>query len=135
MGANAPQPKPGSANAQAKGSPQAAAQPPQAAGQQKQSGEAFKLERPSMSVQQVVLCRRSSPSPRTIRTAGVKRTRYSKDALKGLMDSIKMQGGINTPLLLQARPDGTYEVGDGHRRFYQPHVAHRGRRGSASRWR
>ena len=98
-------------------SPNASAPKPQTAEQQKQSGEGFKLERPSMSVQQVDLSKIfAKPEDNSYR--GREEDPYSKDALKGLMESIKMQGGINTPLLLQARPDGTYEVGDGHRRFY-----------------
>ena len=70
-----------------------------------------------MSVQQVLLSKIfAKPEDNSYR--GREDDPYSKDALKGLMDSIKMQGGINTPLLLQARPDGTFEVGDGHRRFF-----------------
>jgi ParB-like chromosome segregation protein Spo0J len=98
-------------------SPKAAAPKPQAAEQQKQSGEQFKLERPKMSVQQIPLSKIfAKPEDNSYR--GREDDPYSKDALKGLMESIKMQGGINTPLLLQARPGDTYEVGDGHRRYF-----------------
>jgi ParB-like chromosome segregation protein Spo0J len=98
------------------GLPKAAAKP-QAAGQQQPATDTFKLERPTMSVQQVLLSKIfAKPEENSYR--GHEDDPYSKDALKGLMDSIKMQGGIHTPLLLQARPDETYEVGDGHRRFY-----------------
>jgi ParB-like chromosome segregation protein Spo0J len=117
MGANALKPMPGSANAQAKGTPQAAPRQPQATGPQKPSGEGFKLERPSMSVQQVVFSKIfAKPEDNSYR--GREDDPYAEAALKGLMESIKMQGGINTPLLLQARPGDIYEVGDGHRRFY-----------------
>ena len=115
MATNSNKPKPGSANSQAKGSQDAAAQP-QTDGQQKSSKD-FKLPRPSMSVQQVPLSKIfAKPEDNSYR--GREDDPYSKDPLKGLMESIAMQGGINTPLLLQAHPDGTYEVGDGHRRFY-----------------
>ena len=77
-----------------------------------------------MSVQQVMLSKIfAKPEENAYR--GREDDPYSKEALKGLMESIKMQGGINTPLLLQARPDDTFEVGDGHRRLYQPPAAHR----------
>ncbi len=101
----------------ATGSSQAAAPKPQAADQEKQAGEGFKLPRPKMGVQPVVLSKISA-KPEENSYRGREEDPYSKDALKGLMESIMMQGGINTPLLLQAHPDGTYEVGDGHRRFY-----------------
>jgi len=115
MGANAPRPTPGSANPQAKGSQQATAESPKAVG--KPSGEGFKLPRPTMSVQQVVFSKIfAKPEENSYR--GREDDPFSEVNLKGLIESIKMQGGINTPLLLQARPDGAYEVGDGHRRFY-----------------
>ncbi len=70
-----------------------------------------------MSVQQVVFSKIfAKPEENSYR--GREDDPYSADALKGLIESIKMQGGIHTPLLLQARPDETYEVGDGHRRFF-----------------
>lgn len=100
----------------ATGSPQAAAKP-QPAGEQKQSGEPFKLERPSMSVQQVMLSKIfAKPEDNSYR--GREDDPYSKDALKGFMESIKLQHGVSIPLLLQARSDGTYEVGDGHCRYF-----------------
>ena len=103
MGGNSSKPKPGSANSQAKGSQEAAAESPKAAGQK--SGETFKLDRPNMSVQHVPLSKLfAKPEENSYR--GREDDPYSKDALKGLMESIKMQGGINTPLLLQARPGG-----------------------------
>ena len=98
-------------------SPNAATPKSQLAEQKKQTGEPFKVERPSMSVQQVKLSSIfAKPEANSYRGREV--DPYSGDALKGLMESIKMQGGINTPLLLQAQPNGTYEVGDGHRRLY-----------------
>ena len=117
MGANAPKSKPGSANSQAKGSQEAAAESPKADDKQKQSDEPFKLERPKMSVQEVVFSKIfANPEENSYR--GREDDPYAKERLKGLMESIMMQGGINTPLLLQARPDETFEVGDGHRRFF-----------------
>ncbi len=117
MGANAPKPKPGTASSQAKGSQEAAAESPKAAGQQKPPAEGFKLPRPDMSVQHVPLSKIfAKPAENSYR--GQEADPYSKDALKGLIESITMQGGIHTPFLLQARPDETYEVGDGHRRLY-----------------
>ncbi len=115
MGANAPKPKPGTANSQAKGSQEAAAESPKAAGQK--SAEGFKLPRPEMSVQQIPLSKIfAKPEENSYR--GQEADPYSKEALQGFMESIKMQGGIHTPLLLQARPDECFEVGDGHRRLF-----------------
>jgi len=116
MGANAPKPKPGTASSQAKGSQEAAAESPKAAGQQKPPAEGFKLPRPDMSVQQVVLSKIFA-KPELNAFRGRENDPYSKEAVKNLLESIKMQGGINTPLLLQARPGDTFEVGDGHRRL------------------
>lgn len=110
MGGNSSKPKPGAANSQAKGSQEAVTHSPK-------SAESFKLVRPSMSVQQVPLSKIvAKPEENSYR--GREDDPYTETKLKGLMESIKMQGGINTPLLLQARPDGTYEVGDGHRRYF-----------------
>ena len=117
MGGNSPIPKPESVNPQAKGASQAAAQPPQAAEQQKQSGEGFKLPRSETSVQQIVFSKIfAKPEENAYR--GREGDPFSAEALKGLMEQITMQHGLSVPLLLQARPGDTYEVGDGHRRFY-----------------
>lgn len=110
MANNPNKPKPGAANSPAKASQEAASQ-------SSKSNEPFKLERPTMSVQQVVYSKIfAKPEDNSYR--GREDDPYSKDALKGLMDSIAMQGGIHTPLLLQAQPDDRYELGDGHRRFF-----------------
>jgi ParB-like chromosome segregation protein Spo0J len=70
-----------------------------------------------MSVQQVPLSKIfAKPEENSYR--GREDDPYTEVKLKGLVESIKLQHGINTPLLLQARADGTYEVGDGHRRFF-----------------
>ncbi len=97
-------------------SPQAAVPKPQADGQQKPAAEGFKLERPEMSVQQIPLSKIFA-RPELNAYRGREGDPYTKDALKGLLESVTMQGGINTPFLLLAHPDGTFEVGDGHRRL------------------
>ena len=115
----------------ATGSPQAAAKP-QPAGEQKQSGEPFKLERPSMSVQQVMLSKIfAKPEDNSYR--GREDDPYSKDALKGFMESIKMQGGDSHTAAASSSPRWNLRSRGWPSPVLQPAAARRRRRGGLSR--
>ena len=89
--------------------PQAGAAPP---------AEAFVLDKPDMKIRQVkfrdIIAR---PREFAFRHEG-DNDPFSPSSLGPLKESIKGQGGIHTPVLLKAYPDGSYVVTDGHRRYF-----------------
>jgi len=96
------------------------ARPSDAAGKSaaEAKSEAFQLEKPEASIQQVRFdLIQAIPEQYGFRREG-DADPYGKEAVRSLMESIKAHGRLLTPLLLREKRDGDFVVADGHRRFF-----------------